>query len=98
MLQLPTRRRLPAASGKFGSMSQNISMQRAKIIQLASQIIFDFERLKSRDSRMQNGINQWLMKFSEQMTHQPPRMRARYHGISSGMLPDQMIKNSANVR
>ena len=35
------------------------------------------------------------MKSSEQIVHQPPWMRFRYQGISSGILPDQMIRNSA---
>ncbi len=71
---------------------------RAKIIQEVSQIIFCLLRLRSRESRRQNGISQWQMKSSEQMVHQPPRMRFRYHGISSGTLPDQMMRNSAKVR
>ena len=66
------RCRLPAASLKFGSISQNISTQRAKSIQQVSQIIFCLLRFRSRDSSRQNGISQWQMKSSEQMVHQPP--------------------------
>src|SRR5579871_835618 len=98
MLRLPMMRKFQCASGKPGSMSQNISTQRAKIMKQVSQIIFFLLRFRSRDSNRQNGISQWQMKFNEQMIHQPPRMRLRYHGISSGELADQMIRNSAKVR
>ena len=62
------------------------------------QIIFCLLRLMSRESSRQKGISQWQTKSSEQMVHQPPWMRFRYQGSSSGMLPDQMMRNSAKVR
>src|SRR5665213_1814614 len=92
----PTR--FPAAPLKFGSISQNMSIRRAISIQQQSQIILLLLRFRSRESSRQNGTSQWQMKSSEQMVHHPPWMRLRYHGSSSGMLPDQMIRNSAKVR
>src|ERR1700722_9863665 len=90
--------RFPAASAKFGSISQNISTQRAKIMKHVSQIIFCLFRFKSRDSSRQKGISQWQIKSAEPTTHHPPRIRFKYQGISSGTLPDQMMRNSAKFR
>src|SRR6185437_7440463 len=92
----PTR--LPAAPLKFGSISQNMSTRRAKSIQQQIQIILLLFRFRSRDSSSVKGISQWQIKSAEQTTHHPPWMRFRYHGSSSGMLPDQMIRNSAKQR
>ena len=44
------------------------------------------------------GISQWKITSSVATTPQLPRMRSRYHGISSGELPDQIIRNAANAR
>src|ERR1700727_1971633 len=98
MPQFPTRCRFRAESAKFGSINQNKSNARAKSIQQVSQIILFLFRFRSRDSSSVNGITQWKMKSIEQTTHHPPRMRFRYQGISSGTLPDQMIRYSANER
>src|SRR5579859_399409 len=38
------------------------------------------------------------MKSSVQIIPQCPLMRFMYHGISSGRLPDQMIRNCAKAR
>src|SRR5579859_5390650 len=83
---------------KLGSISMNISQQRAKIIHLATMMMRRLLRLISRESSNANGISQWKMKSSEYRMPQCPRMRSRYQGISSGELPDQMIRNCEKLR
>ena len=78
---------------KFGSISQNMSKQRAKIIHMAHRHMRFLLRLMSRESSSENGMSQWKMKSRVMIMPQCPRMRSRYQLISSGRLPDQMIRN-----
>src|SRR5580693_1780279 len=95
---MPSPVKLLAASWKFGSMIQNISRQRAKSMKITTAERRVLSRFRFRERSRQKGISQWQMKSAEQITHHPPRIRDRYHGISSGTLPDQMMRNSAKVR
>ena len=83
-------------------MIQKKSMARARIMNMTSverRVLF---RFRLRESRSVNGMTQWQMKSSEQMAHQPPWMRARYHGISSGTLPgpddQELCEGEINVQ
>src|SRR5579885_3335682 len=50
-------------------------------------------RFKSRDSSSANGSAKCPITRRKPTYSQPPWKRRRYHGISSGRLPAQMIKN-----
>src|SRR6476620_12010540 len=78
---------------KFGSMRRNISQQRAKTIHMPTITMRRLLRLMSRESSRENGMSQWKMKSKVKITPQWPRIRSRYQEISSGELPDQIIRN-----
>src|SRR5579863_2941521 len=90
--------RFLAASLKLGSMSQNRSKALAKIIHWQTLTRRFLLRLMSRESRREKGMTQWKMKSRVMMMPQWPRMRSRYQLISSGRLPDQMMRNCPKAR
>ena len=49
-------------------------------------------RIRSR----KNGAAKWKTTSTMPMATQPPCIRCRYHMISSGRLPDQMIRYCEN--
>jgi len=54
--------------------------------------------LRSAESSAANGSAKWPITMTIATAPQEPRMRAMYQGISSGRLPDQMIRNCENER
>ncbi len=49
-------------------------------------------RLASRESSSRNGRTKWKSRITMPRAPHPPRKRARYQWISSGMFPDQTIR------
>ena len=85
--------RLRRASAKLGSISQNMSQQRAKIIACRpgrEALLVPLQIAREQQAKGMQPVEDEIQRGD---TPQPPRMRSRYQGISSGRLPDQMIRN-----
>src|SRR5262249_8961852 len=105
--QKPPRARTAARSStwtvnrpgsKAGVMIQNTSTKRMTISMSATFAMLRARRFRRYDRRRMNGMTNWK-KTMAMITHsQPPRMRSRYQVISSGRLPDQVIRNCDRLK
>src|ERR1019366_6091065 len=78
---------------KFGTMYQNRSTTRMKIMNIASGASLLRFRFKSCDNMIPNGTKKWNMTIKIATGAQPPRIRCRYQPISSGRFADHVIRN-----
>ena len=75
-----------------GWVSQNTSTRRMKTTSAATAPRIRGLRLADAGRRSRKGSTKWSRTSAAPTQPQPPCRRRRYHGISSGRLPDQMIR------
>src|SRR6516165_494049 len=84
-------------SENAGRIIQERSTNRMKTTRAAASESVRGFRFARRDRSRRNGRTNWRKRTASPTYPQPPRKRARYHEISSGRLPDQMMRYCEKV-